>query len=1114
MTAHNDLNTQEQSCQSALASGSGLVASKQTTASHAAGAQPQETSQSLSSLDNSSKENHQHVNDASLSNQVDSAATSSQNHSATHNHMPPVGVRGSAMPQSQRPPVGVRPAAQGALQYATAWKSKTSEPVQATDRAKTSEQEAHDAALGSAKTSEQKAHDAALGSAAHAAHMAQPVQVFNVRRNVAGLSRLHPHEQASNDADRIEQLQSDLKAFDSFAYHTDDEYNEIIAKARKLAILRHEQVERSEQDGEDQANDERRNADILSSAKELAAAVLKSGLNSKLLDAIDTSSSAFGAHGSMGISDASVKSSVSQGNDGESNEPIAYFASCDQSQSPTCSVVVGKEPTTKPNSEVGVPKSAYDDAFGGDHDGRDKECIDNIQALNPGRDNGSCPNTPDNASVSGDKSQDVQRSKFEEDKNESDVHHEDPAYWAQGGVDAAKSSSLPAEVYVFDGPIQPGKSGITEGESEDEKQSRLERNALESTQFDADHDAVPQMTHASLDTLGGLSYNRVNTQNPFHSRNLYMPCFFLFDHVADKFLADAGSCRLMGLTYTGEWIPADVVRNQLTLLDSEKVFSTLFNDIEGNSITAHVRINQGQHQGERLYITASVVQRDETGIATMLSGYFCQIQSNFMEYLYRIVNHCASYDIDTYAGTISFGYGYQELLGLGVDEPLPSTVQEYIKQYVHPEDLVVYKKQNEVINTANNGDYYESIYRVKHSGGFYLWVIDRGLVVERKRSGKASRIIGTTTNIDVVRSNFERLKRSIYQDPLTGLHNRLYLNTRYKYFTMEESQPLTLCYVDISGLKVINDYLGHAKGDDLVKISATLLRDDVHLDHEVIRLSGDEFLLIFTNCSDIECKLCMNKFACNLDERNRNLEFPLPIYFGFGVATLGEIDDGDTFMRCEARADARLQEYKTIHRERIYANLRVYIENALGHPIDLTDNRRLEYLDDRDDSSTIETPNGARIDDLHKELPSCASQGAVLKEDTKRHSLADDLFGKNEESSVTDDQNEEFSLTIGISDAHEVAVQSSQDTIRELNSALKASARSAQGAIFSRRSFANPNRAEDNDTQKDSLTTLEKKVEETDDVAEYRRALSEFNEQQELSDNASKLVEAYKDKIK
>lgn len=1097
MTAPNDLKDQDQSCQSVSASGSGLVSSKQATDSHAQDAKLAVSSLDKSSLDKPSTSIHQHVNDALLSTNKDSAAPSSPNPSATHNQMPPVGVRGSVMPQSQRPPLGARLAAQGAMQYATAWKKKTSEPAQTT---------------ASAKTAEQEAHEAALGSAAHTVHMAQSVQIDNVRRNVSGLSRLHHDDHADNSVDRIEQLQSELKAFNSFAYHTDDEYNDIITKARELAILRHEQVERQEQDGDDLANDERRNADILSRAKELAAAALKSGLNSKLLAAIDTSSSSFGAHGTMGISDAATNSPASQNSDPEDREPIAYFASSDRRESPTCTVVVGNEPEFKPKSAVGVPKSAYDDVFGGDHDGRTKECIDNIHALNPGRDSCSDHKVQDIAAKCADTGSDAQRSKLEEDKNESDVHHEDPAYWAQGGVDAAKSSSLPAEVYFFDGPIQPGKSGITEGESEDEKQERLVRNALESTQFDAEHDDVPRMTHKSLDTLGGLSYNRVNTKNPFHSRNLYMPCFFLYDHVLDKFLADEGSCRLMGLTYTGEWIPADLVRNQITLLDSEKVFSTLFNDIEGNSITAHVRINQGQHHGERLYITASVVQRDEAGIATMLSGYFCQIQSNFMEYLYRIVNHCASYDIDTYAGSISFGYGYQELLGLGMEEPLPATVQDYIKQYVHPEDLVVYKKQNEVINTANNGDYYESIYRVKHSGGFYLWVIDRGLVVERKRSGKASRIIGTTTNIDVVRSNFERLKRSIYQDPLTGLHNRLYLNTRYKYFTMEESQPLTLCYVDISGLKVINDYLGHAKGDDLVKISAALLRDDVHLDHEVIRLSGDEFLLIFTNCSDIECKLCMNKFACNLDERNRNLEFPLPIYFGFGVATLGEIDDGDTFMRCEARADARLQEYKTIHRERIYANLRLYIESALGHPIDLTDNRRLEYLDDGDNSAIIDTPNGARIDDLHKELPSCTSQGTVLNGETKKHSLADDLFGNNQDDEGS--KEEEFSLTIGISDAHEVAVQSSQDTIRELNSALKAGARSAQGAIFSRRSFANPSRKENNETKKDNLTTLEKKVEETDDVAEYRRALSEFNAQQDLADNASKLVEAYKDKFK
>ena len=218
---------------------------------------------------------------------------------------------------------------------------------------------------------------------------------------------------------------------------------------------------------------------------------------------------------------------------------------------------------------------------------------------------------------------------------------------------------------------------------------------------------------------------------------------------------------------------------------------------------------------ERLFFTGSVIQRDDTGIALLVSGFFARIQADYLEYLARIKNHSSSFDIDAYTGEIHFGAAIYQLLGLKPDDSLPRSLIEFEKRYIHPDDLLIYRKQGDVVSNPSLGDYYESIYRLKHSGGYYIWCIDRGLVVERKRSGKASRIIGTTTNIDVVRSNFERLKRTIYQDPLTGLHNRLYLNTRNKFFTMEESQPLSLVYVDISGLKVINDYLGHAKGDAL-----------------------------------------------------------------------------------------------------------------------------------------------------------------------------------------------------------------------------------------------------------------------------------------------------------
>ena len=428
------------------------------------------------------------------------------------------------------------------------------------------------------------------------------------------------------------------------------------------------------------------------------------------------------------------------------------------------------------------------------------------------------------------------------------------------------------------------------------------------------------------------------------NRGGYLPCYVIYDFAQDRFLLDEGSCRLLGMTYTGDWIPHALLEMQIELIDHDAMLNILFNPEAGDSIFSHVRIKQGTHQGERLFFTGSVVKRDDTGIALLVSGFFARIQADFLECLAKIKNHSSSFDIDAYTGEIHFGAAIYQLLGLKPGDSLPRSLIEFEKRYIHPDDLLIYRKQGDVVSNPSLGDYYESIYRLKHSGGYYIWCIDRGLVVERKRSGKASRIIGTTTNIDVVRSNFERLKRTIYQDPLTGLHNRLYLNTRNKFFTMEESQPLSLVYVDISGLKVINDYLGHAKGDALVKLAVTVLSQDIFLDHEVVRLSGDEFLLIFPCCSQAQCAAQMERFVADLNFRNAAHEFPLPVFIGYGIATLNEIDDGDTFMRCEQRADERLKRYKQQHHDEIYDALRSFIEEMLGHSIDLTDNRVLDYI--------------------------------------------------------------------------------------------------------------------------------------------------------------------------
>lgn len=439
----------------------------------------------------------------------------------------------------------------------------------------------------------------------------------------------------------------------------------------------------------------------------------------------------------------------------------------------------------------------------------------------------------------------------------------------------------------------------------------------------------------------GVSKQIVND----NSKCGHMPCFFIFDYAADRFLLDAGSCRLLGLTYTGEWIPSHFIEKQITIIEDEQYFNVLFTRDYGDLLLQTVRVNHGEHEGDLIYMSGSVLQRDDTGIALVVAGYLSRIQVNFVEYLSRIKNNSSAFDFDVVTGEIHYGPAYKDLLGYKDSKDIPSYLISFEKTLIHPDDLPIFKRINDIIENPQGGYYYEAIFRLQHKSGFYLWCISRGLIVERDGSGRATRIIGTTTNIDILRSNFERLKRSIYQDPLTGLHNRLYLNTRYKYFTMEESQPLSLVYADISGLKLINDYLGHSNGDTLVKLAAQILQNDIYLDHEVVRLSGDEFLLIFTACPAVECRLFINKFTVELNERNKYQEFPVPIFFGFGIATLYEIGHDDTFLRCEARADARLQEYKKAHHDYIYSALRAFLETTLGQNIDLTDNRRLDYLD-------------------------------------------------------------------------------------------------------------------------------------------------------------------------
>jgi diguanylate cyclase (GGDEF)-like protein/PAS domain S-box-containing protein len=108
------------------------------------------------------------------------------------------------------------------------------------------------------------------------------------------------------------------------------------------------------------------------------------------------------------------------------------------------------------------------------------------------------------------------------------------------------------------------------------------------------------------------------------------------------------------------------------------------------------------------------------------------------------------------------------------------------------------------------------------------------------------------------KANHKReLEKLAYYDTLTGLPNRALLLERLER-TLSELQPhhndqqLALAFIDIDNFKTINDTRGHVFGDQLIKALSQRLANQLSSDDFLGRISGDEFLLIFSPQQQLE----------------------------------------------------------------------------------------------------------------------------------------------------------------------------------------------------------------------------------------------------------------------
>lgn len=146
-----------------------------------------------------------------------------------------------------------------------------------------------------------------------------------------------------------------------------------------------------------------------------------------------------------------------------------------------------------------------------------------------------------------------------------------------------------------------------------------------------------------------------------------------------------------------------------------------------------------------------------------------------------------------------------------------------------------------------------------------------------------------------------RLASDAEHDVLTGLFNR----RAYERFAGRMRPGDVVVLLDLDDFKTVNDTRGHLVGDQVLRVFGSVLRDQMRITEQAVRLGGDEFLIVLEDPGEDGAELLLERLQVAWRQRR-----PVPVSFSAGVAevTAGvdvalEAADRALYERKRARSD-------------------------------------------------------------------------------------------------------------------------------------------------------------------------------------------------------------------
>lgn len=198
-----------------------------------------------------------------------------------------------------------------------------------------------------------------------------------------------------------------------------------------------------------------------------------------------------------------------------------------------------------------------------------------------------------------------------------------------------------------------------------------------------------------------------------------------------------------------------------------------------------------------------------------------------------------------------------------------------------------------------------SSYRIRHVGSTNPTLVNGRAIEAHDLSDGDLIVVGACSLKFVSQHNLEaqyheKLHRDATRDMLTGLYNLRHfaaLADREIARSLQCDQPLTVCLIDLDHFKSVNDTYGHPAGDAVLRHLGGLLKQHTRSGDVCARIGGEEFGILFRDCTAGAAALVVERLRCFLA--------------GHSIR-IGEINVTVTISAGLAGLDSRRQSYRTL----------------------------------------------------------------------------------------------------------------------------------------------------------------------------------------------------------